>query len=85
MDSNLANLAIALTFTPEDLSWLREAGAAVPPFWQGHLTAPATGDVLRLADRQFSVFGRAWEHDGQRPVLRLYLTSGTPRSDTTLH
>lgn len=85
MEINLAHIEYRLTFTPEDLRWVQEAGVAVPPFWLGHPIAPVIGDVVRLADRQFAVMGRAWEHDGQRPVLRLYLTAGTPRSDTTLH
>jgi hypothetical protein len=80
-----ASLAMHMTFTPEDLAWVQQNGVTVPPFWSGHPIGPALGDVVRLADRQFVVMGRAWEHNGQQPVLRLYMSASTPRSDTSLH
>lgn len=78
-------LNITLTFEPEDLALLQRDGAAIPPYWQGHLTAPALGDVLRFGKWQCAVAGRAWEHDGTTPVLRLYMTPLRARSDTTLN
>jgi hypothetical protein len=85
MELNLMDIDITLTFTPDDLAWMKQTGTAVPPFWTGHSIAPAVGDVLRLGDRQFAVFGRAWEHNGSRPVLRLYLTASEPVKSETLH
>lgn len=85
MELEMQGIDITLTFTPDDLAWMKQTGATIPPFWSGHLIAPAVGDVLRLEDRQFAVFGRAWEHNGSRPVLRLYLTAGEPVTTETLH
>jgi len=52
----------------------------------GHVFA---GDVFGLSyremdqgGRQFIVQGRAWEHDGIAPVLRVFLSSGHAESDT---
>jgi hypothetical protein len=85
MELNLSNIAITLSFDPTDLAELQRSGAAIPNFWQGHPIAPAQGGVLRFGDRQYAVLGRAWEHDGRMPVLRLYLTPSGVRTDTTLH
>lgn len=74
---------IALVFPPDDQAWLRLNGVEVPPFWQGHAAPPLRGDVMRLGGRQFVIEARVWEHDGQAPVLRLYLGSGHAQSDTS--
>lgn len=76
------NLRIVPTFTPDDQAWLRRASITVPKYWAGHAVAPQTGDALRLGGRQFIVQGRAWEHDGMAPLLRLFLSSGHAESDT---
>lgn len=73
---------IALAFQAEDQAWLRRGERGVPPFWAGHTTAPALGDVLRINGRQFAVVARVWEHDGARAVLRLYLGPGRADTDT---
>ena len=80
MDSQ--NLRIVPTFSLDDQAWLRRSSISVPKFWAGHSIAPQTGDALRLGGRQFIVQGRAWEHDGAVPVLRLFLSSGLSESDT---
>lgn len=76
------NLRIVPTFSIDDQAWMRRASIAMPNFWQGHAIVPATGDVLRVGGRQFIVQGRVWEHDGNAPVLRLFLSSGHAESDT---
>ena len=73
---------VVLTFTPDDQAWVRRTGLVVPAYWDGHAVAPLVGDALRLGGRQFIVRGRVWEHDGQRPSLRLLLGSGGAESDT---
>jgi hypothetical protein len=78
-------LSIAITFDPDDLAQIQRDGATIPPYWQGHQTPPALGDVLRFGQWQCAVSGRAWEHDGTLPVLRLYMTRLQPRSDTLLN
>ena len=75
-------LRIVTTFSPDDQAWLRRSGIAVPKYWDGHTTAPQTGDALRVGGRQFIVQARIWEHDGTHPALRLLLSSGHAESDT---
>ena len=76
------DLRIVLEFIPEDRTWIRITKVDVPRFWQGHDAVPLAGDVLRVGGRQFVIQGRAWEHDGTVPVLRLFLSSGHAESDT---
>lgn len=85
MELNLMNIDITLAFTAEDLAWMQRLSTSVPPFWTGHAIAPSVHDVLRIGDRQFVVVGRAWEHTGTRPVLRLYLSPGTAAQEESLH
>jgi hypothetical protein len=75
-------LRIVLTFPPDDQTWLRHSKTVVPKFWEGHPNPPMTGDVVRLGGRQFLVQGRAWEHDGEGAVLRVFLSSSHAQSDT---
>jgi hypothetical protein len=75
-------LRIVLAFSTDDQAWLRRSSIPVPKFWQGHSVAPAAGDALRIGGRQFIVQGRAWEHDGIAPALRVFLSSGHAESDT---
>jgi len=75
-------LRIVTTFSPDDQAWLRRSGIAVPKYWDGHSTAPLTGDALRAGGRQFIVQARIWEHDDTGPLLRLLLSSGHAESDT---
>ena len=76
------NLRIVLAFSADDQAWVRRSSVVVPKFWQGHTVAPISGDALRIGGRQFIVQGRVWEHDGNTPVLRLFLSSGHAESDT---
>lgn len=85
MEIKLGPLNVTLTFDPDDLAQLQHDGATIPPYWQGHLTMPATGDVLRFGKWQCAVASRVWEHDGTMSVLRLYLTRLQRRSDTVLN
>jgi hypothetical protein len=80
MDS--PTLRIVPTFSLDDQAWLRRSSLAVPKFWDGHGVAPQAGDVVRVGGRQFTIEGRIWEHDGNVPVLRLFLGSGRAESDT---
>jgi hypothetical protein len=75
-------LRIVLAFAPDDQAWIRMSSVTVPKFWQGHDAVPLAGDVLRVGGRQFVIQGRAWEHDGTVPVLRLFLSGGHAESDT---
>ena len=75
-------LHIVTTFSPDDQAWLRRSGIVVPKYWDGHSTAPLTGDALRVGGRQFIVQARIWEHDDTGPLLRLLLSSGHAESDT---
>ena len=75
-------LKIVLAFSSEDLAWLRRSQITVPKFWDGHALAPLAGDVVRVGGRQFLVQGRAWEHDGESAVLRVFLSSAHAQSDT---
>jgi len=76
------NLRFVLTFGTDDQAWLRRGSIAVPNFFQGHTVPPAQGDVLRIAGRQFVVQARVWEHDGDGPVLRIFLGHAHAQSDT---
>ena len=76
------SLRIVMAFSADDQSWMRRSSITVPEFWQGHDIAPATGDVMRIGGRQFFIQGRVWEHDGNTPLLRLFISSGHAVSDT---
>ncbi len=75
-------LRIVLAFSPDDQAWLRQSKTAVPKFWDGHPHLPLAGDVVRLGGRQFLIQGRAWEHDGDGALLRVFLSSSHAQSDT---
>ena len=75
-------LRIVLAFSTDDEKWLRQSKLAVPKFWDGHGHAPVAGDVVRLGGRQFLVQGRAWEHDAEGPLLRVFLSTAHAQSDT---
>jgi hypothetical protein len=79
---SLPQVHVVLAFRPDDQAWIRRLEGGVPPLWTSHSTAPALGDVLRIGGRQFAVMARVWEHDGGRPVMRLYLGPGRADSDT---
>jgi hypothetical protein len=76
------SLRTVLSFSVDDQAWLRRGQIAVPNFFQGHDVAPAQGDVLRIAGRQFVVQGRVWEHDSEGPLLRLFMGHAHAQSDT---
>jgi hypothetical protein len=78
----MSNPRIALTFTAEDLAWIKRQQTPVPRFWQGHDAPPLTGDVIRLGGRQFLIQGRAWEHDADGPLLRIFVGASHAHSDT---
>lgn len=80
---DLAEVKIVPVFNADDQAWIRRTSVEVPRFWHGHSVAPALGDVLRVGGRQFVIQARVWEHDGNAPLLRLYLGSGHALSDTT--
>ncbi len=75
-------LRITLTFPLDDQAWIRRSQIAVPRFWEGHSVVPLAGDVVRVGGRQFLVQGRAWEHDGEGTVLRVFLSGSHAESDT---
>jgi len=75
-------LRTVLAFNTDDQAWLRRGQITVPNFFQGHGVAPAQGDVLRIAGRQFVVQGRVWEHDSEGPLLRLFMGHAHAQSDT---
>lgn len=75
-------LRIVLAFPPDDQGWIRRSSIVVPKFWEGHSVAPLAGDVVRVGGRQFLVQGRAWEHDGEGAVLRVFLSASHAESDT---
>jgi hypothetical protein len=77
-----SELRILMTFSTDDQAWLRRNSVAVPAFFQGHAVAPAQGDALRIAGRQFLVQARVWEHDDEGPLLRLFLSDAHAQSDT---
>lgn len=76
------NLKVVLVFGTDDQAWIRRSSIAVPQFWQGHSVPPVQGDVIRLGGRQFLIQGRVWEHDGEMPVLRLFVGNAHAHSDT---
>ncbi|HEX6019272.1 MAG TPA: hypothetical protein VFZ28_14350 [Burkholderiaceae bacterium] len=76
-------LQVSLVFNAEDQAWIRREGIAVPRFWQGHGAMPVVGDVVRFGGRQFVIQTRVWEHDGQSPVLRLFVGDARAPSDTS--
>jgi hypothetical protein len=76
------DIRILLTFSPDDQAWIRRTQVVVPQFWQAHSIAPAQGDVIRIAGRQFLIQARVWEHDGESPVLRLFVGNAHAQSDT---
>lgn len=80
---NQQQIKIVPVFASDDQTWMRRAGIQVPRFWHGHPVAPALGDVLRVGGRQFVIQARVWEHDGELPVLKLFLGSSHAQSDTT--
>ncbi len=73
---------VIVVFSPDDQAWIRREGVVVPAFWEGHGVPPAQGDIVRFAGRQFLVQGRAWEHDGQGSVLRVFVGDAHAPSDT---
>ena len=75
-------LRTVLIFGAEDQAWIRQSKAIVPAFWQGHRVAPAQGDVVRIAGRQFLIQARVWEHDGESTVLKLFVGQAHAHSDT---
>ena len=79
---NPSSLRYVFTFSADDQAWLRRGQITVPSFFQGHGVAPAQGDVLRIAGRQFVVQGRVWEHDSEGPLLRLFMGHAHAQSDT---
>ncbi len=76
-------LRTVLVFSAEDQAWIRRTPITLPDFWQGHNVAPAKGDLLRIGGRQFLIRGRVWEHDGEGPVLKLYVGDAHAPSDTS--
>jgi hypothetical protein len=77
-----ANLKVVLVFGTDDQAWIRRESINVPQFWHGHGIAPMQGDVVRIGGRQFLIQGRAWEYEGQTPILRLYVGNAHAQSDT---
>ena len=76
-------LQVNLVFSADDQAWIRREGIAVPRFWQDHGAAPAVGDVVRFGGRQFVIQARVWEHDGESPVLRVFVGDARAQSDTS--
>jgi hypothetical protein len=76
-------LQVSLVFSADDQAWIRREGIAVPSFWQGHGVAPAVGDVVRFAGRQFVIQTRVWESDGTSTMLRLFVGDARAQSDTS--
>ena len=75
-------LRIVLSFSTDDQAWIRRSSIVVPRFWDQHSVPPLTGDVVRIGGRQFLVQGRAWEHDADGPLLRVFLSNAHAQSDT---
>jgi hypothetical protein len=75
-------LRVIPVFGPEDQAWIRINRISVPDFWSHHNLAPAQGDALRIAGRQFIIAARVWEHDAEGPLLRLYVGDAHAQSDT---
>jgi hypothetical protein len=40
--------------------------------------------VVRFGGRQFVIEARVWEHEGGRPLLRLFVGTARAESDTSL-
>ena len=78
-----SSLRTVMVFSAEDQAWIRRTPIALPDFWYGHEVPPAKGDLVRLGGRQFLIRGRVWEHDGEGPVLKLYVGDAHAPSDTT--
>ncbi|WP_066272882.1 hypothetical protein [Hydrogenophaga palleronii] len=76
-------LRTVLVFSAEDQAWIRRTPITLPDFWEGHNVTPAKGDLLRIGGRQFLIRGRVWEHDGEGPVLKLYVGDAHAPSDTS--
>ncbi len=76
-------LRTLMVFSAEDQAWIRRTPVTIPDFWQGHAVHPAKGDLVRLGGRQFHIRGRVWEHDGEGPMLKLYMGDAHAPSDTT--
>lgn len=76
-------LRTLMVFSAEDQAWIRRTPVTIPDFWHGHGVPPAKGDLVRLGGRQFHVRGRVWEHDGEGPILKLYMGDAHAPSDTT--
>lgn len=77
-----SSLRIVLTFTPSDVTWLRQQKLSVPRYWDGHAVPPMAGDVIRVGGRQFLIQGRAWEHDADGPLMRVFVGESHAHSDT---
>ncbi len=75
-------LRVVTVFSPDDQAWIRINRISVPDFWGHHPMAPAQGDALRIAGRQFIIQARVWEHDGEGTVLRLFVGDAHAQSDT---
>jgi hypothetical protein len=75
-------LRIVLAFSQDDQAWIRRSSIVVPRFWDQHDVPPLTGDVVRVGGRQFLVQGRAWEHDSEGALLRVFLSNSHAHSDT---
>ena len=79
------DIQIVQVFTTDDQAWIRRTSVEVPKFWRGHTVSPATGDVdpgrrpHRVHHRGPGLGARS----APMPVLRLFLSSGHARSDTT--
>jgi len=76
------NPRVMLMFGPDDQAWIRRSSIVVPDFWKGHGFAPAQGDVIRIGGRQFLIQARVWEHDGDGPLLRVFVGNAHAHSDT---
>jgi hypothetical protein len=75
-------LRVVPVFSRDDQAWIRMNRITVPDFWSRHDFAPAQGDALRIAGRQFLIQARVWEHDGEGPILRLFIGDAHAQSDT---
>lgn len=79
---NQQGIHIVPVFSADDQAWMRRSSLTIPKFWDGHSVDPACGDVLRIGGRQFVIEGRVWEHDGEVPTLRLFMSSSHAQTDT---
>ena len=78
-------LQITMTFTPEDLDYLKKVGTSVPMFWPQADVLPMALDVVRFGGPQYVIQARVWETSEDGTVLRLYMSSGSPQSDKAFH